>query len=203
VGGHRDDRLGPRQQRAQRRQESPGRQIFSRISVGDPCDTNTDGIDIASILAQHLKSRNNEVVHAGSAQLAILATVYGHLLRRVAMAQTTLRLVAHSDLKVLDPIWTTAFITRNHGYMIYDVLFAKDAKASPAADGRQVRGLAGQADLDLHPARRPRMARRQAGHAEDCVASIKRWAARDALGQQLMGGDRELRCSTTRASGCR
>ena len=38
----------------------------------------------------------------------------------------TLKLVAHSDLKVLDPIWTTAFITRNHGYMVYDVLFAKD-----------------------------------------------------------------------------
>src|SRR5262245_66678439 len=40
----------------------------------------------------------------------------------------TLKMVAHSDLKVLDPIWTTAFITRNHGYMIYDVLFAKDAE---------------------------------------------------------------------------
>ncbi len=38
----------------------------------------------------------------------------------------TLKMVAHSDLKVLDPIWTTAFITRNHGYLIYDTLFAKD-----------------------------------------------------------------------------
>src|SRR5436190_11538767 len=38
---------------------------FSRISVGDPCDTKTDGIDIASILAQHLKSANGEVVHVG------------------------------------------------------------------------------------------------------------------------------------------
>ena len=27
------------------------------------------------------------------------------------MAQSTLKMVAHSDLKVLDPIWTTAFIT--------------------------------------------------------------------------------------------
>src|SRR5213075_2095300 len=39
---------------------------FSRISVGDPCDTKTDGIDIASILAQHLKSANGEVVHVGT-----------------------------------------------------------------------------------------------------------------------------------------
>ena len=43
-----------------------------------------------------------------------------------AAAQTTLRVVAHSDLKILDPIWTTAFIVRNHGYMSYDTLFALD-----------------------------------------------------------------------------
>src|SRR5260370_31691653 len=43
-----------------------------------------------------------------------------------AQAQTTLRVVNHSDLKILDPIWTTAYIVRNHGYMIYDTLFAPD-----------------------------------------------------------------------------
>src|SRR5262245_51026804 len=32
--------------------------------------------------------------------------------------QKTLRAVMHSDLKILDPIWTTAYIVRNHGYMI-------------------------------------------------------------------------------------
>src|SRR3954464_15668702 len=45
-----------------------------------------------------------------------------------AVAETTLRVVMHSDLKILDPIWTTAFIVRNHGYMVYDTLFAMDAK---------------------------------------------------------------------------
>ncbi len=45
-----------------------------------------------------------------------------------AMAQTTLRVVMHSDLKILDPIWTTAYIVRNHGYMIYDTLLAQDEK---------------------------------------------------------------------------
>ena len=44
-----------------------------------------------------------------------------------ASAQTTLRVVKHSDLKIVDPIWTTAYITRDHGYMIYDTLFATDA----------------------------------------------------------------------------
>ena len=43
-----------------------------------------------------------------------------------AHAQTTFRVVNHSDLKILDPIWTTAYIVRNHGYMIYDTLFALD-----------------------------------------------------------------------------
>ena len=46
-----------------------------------------------------------------------------------ALAQpSTLRVVPHSDLKIVDPIWTTAYITRNHGYLIYDTLFAMDAK---------------------------------------------------------------------------
>ncbi len=45
-----------------------------------------------------------------------------------ALAQTTLRVVMHSDLKILDPIWTTAYIVRNHGYMIYDALLAQDEK---------------------------------------------------------------------------
>ena len=45
-----------------------------------------------------------------------------------ASAQVTLKAVMHSDVKIVDPIWTTAYITRNHGYMIYDTLFAMDEK---------------------------------------------------------------------------
>src|SRR5215467_15233724 len=41
-------------------------------------------------------------------------------------AAQTLRIAPHSDLKVVDPIWTTALISVNHGYMIYDTLFALD-----------------------------------------------------------------------------
>ena len=43
-----------------------------------------------------------------------------------AHAEKVLRIVPHADLKNLDPIWTTAYITRNHGYMVYDTLFAVD-----------------------------------------------------------------------------
>jgi len=38
----------------------------------------------------------------------------------------TLRFVAQADLKVLDPVWTTAYITRNHSYLVYDTLFGTD-----------------------------------------------------------------------------
>src|SRR5215475_15728091 len=56
---------------------------------------------------------------------AVIAVILG--LAGPAHAQKTLRAVMHSDLKILDPIWTPAYITRNHGYMIYDTLFATDA----------------------------------------------------------------------------
>ena len=55
------------------------------------------------------------------AAIALLAASLG-----AAEAQKTLRVVPHSDLKIVDPIWTTAYITRNHGYLIYDTLFAMD-----------------------------------------------------------------------------
>ena len=34
----------------------------------------------------------------------------------------------HSDVKIIDPIWSGAYITRNYGYMLYDTLFAVDDK---------------------------------------------------------------------------
>ena len=45
-----------------------------------------------------------------------------------ASAQKTLKVVQHSDIKVIDPIWSAAYIVRNHGYMIYDTLLAQDEK---------------------------------------------------------------------------
>ena len=49
-----------------------------------------------------------------------------------ASAQTkTLKVVAHADVKILDPTFTTAYITRNFGYMVYDMPFGQDEKAFP------------------------------------------------------------------------
>src|SRR3954464_2463795 len=45
-----------------------------------------------------------------------------------AMGQEkTFKVVMHSDLKVLDPVWSGAYIVRNHDYLVYDTLFAIDA----------------------------------------------------------------------------
>ncbi|SKA39186.1 peptide/nickel transport system substrate-binding protein [Enhydrobacter aerosaccus] len=111
-----------------------------------------------------------------------------------AAAQTTLRMVPHADIKVLDPIWTTALITRNFGYMIYDVLFAKDANLNiqpemadhyTVSDDKLTYTIVLRDGLvwsDGTPVT-----------AEDCVASIKRWAARDSYGQLMMKDTAEIK----------
>ena len=38
-----------------------------------------------------------------------------------------MRFIAEAELKAFDPIWNTAYITRNHGYLVYDTLFGTDA----------------------------------------------------------------------------
>ena len=119
---------------------------------------------------------------AGLAVAAAMASLPG-----AAHAQKTLRAVMHSDLKILDPIWTTAYIVRNHGYMIYDTLFATDAEGKirpQMVDKHEV-----SADQLVHTfTLRDGLAWHdgQAVTAEDCVASIKRWAAKDSTGQKLM-----------------
>ena len=64
------------------------------------------------------------------ARRSLLAALFGtSLLSLPAMAQqNTLKVVPHSNLAILDPIWTTAYMSRNHGYMIYDTLFGTDEK---------------------------------------------------------------------------
>lgn len=98
----------------------------------------------------------------------------------------TLTAVMHSSLRVLDPIITTAQITRDHGYMIYDTLLALDAdmKVRPqmadwkVSDDRLTYTFTLRDGLKWHDG--PPVT------AEDCVASLKRWAQRDSMGQKLM-----------------
>ena len=104
-----------------------------------------------------------------------------------AHAQKTLRAVMHSDLKILDPIWTTAYIVRNHGYMVYDTLFATDEKGE--VKPQMVDQYEVSADQLIHTFTLRDGLTWHDGQpvtAEDCIASIKRWAAKDSTGQKLM-----------------
>ena len=108
-------------------------------------------------------------------------------------AQSTLRVVKQSELRVLDPIWTTAYSTRDHGYMIYDTLFALDANGQ--IKPQMVDHYDLSADKLTYTITLREGLRWHDGNvvtAGDCVASIKRWGARDALGQRMMSMVRDM-----------
>ena len=102
-------------------------------------------------------------------------------------AETTLRVVMHSDLRILDPIWTAAYITRDHGYMIYDTLLAMNAQQEPQP--QMLRKWEMSEDKLVYTFTLRDGLRWHDGTpvtSDDCVASIKRWGARDPMGQRLM-----------------
>ena len=110
------------------------------------------------------------------------------LLAGTAQAQNNvLRVVPHSNLAILDPIWTTAYMSRNHGYMIYDTLFGTDenAKIKP----QMVESWTESADHRLWTFKLRKGLEFHDGKpvtGEDVIASLQRWGKRDAMGSALM-----------------
>jgi len=101
-------------------------------------------------------------------------------------AGKTITAVMHSDLRVLDPGITTAYIVRDHGYMVYDTLLAMDAnfKVQPqmaeykVSDDKMVYTFTLRDGLKWHDGKPVT--------AEDCAASLQRWGRNDGMGQKLM-----------------
>ena len=98
----------------------------------------------------------------------------------------TLRVAPHTELKVIDPIWTTAYITRSHGYLVYDTLFSMNAMLEPEpqmvdtsvlSEDKKTWTFKLRDGLKWHDGTNVT--------AEDCVASLKRWGKRDGEGQVL------------------
>ena len=56
-----------------------------------------------------------QIVRGGAAAAA--AMTLGAPSVHAQKDRQTLRFVAHADLKILDPVWTTAIITRDHSYL--------------------------------------------------------------------------------------
>ncbi len=107
--------------------------------------------------------------------------------------QRVLRFIPQTDVTALDPVWTPVYVTRNHGYMVFDTLYGQDAAF--AVQPQMVQGATTEQDgklwrlvlrdgLQFHDGA-PVLAR-------DCVASIRRWGRRDSLGQTLMAATDEL-----------
>ena len=120
--------------------------------------------------------------------VALALAVGAVLAQPHAVAQeSVLRIVPHSNLAVLDPIWTTAYMSRNHGYMIYDTLFGTDenAKIKP----QMVESWTESGDHRLWSFK---LRKGLAFHdgapvtGDDVIASLQRWGKRDAMGSALM-----------------
>src|SRR5947199_7953057 len=122
---------------------------------------------------------------AGAAAAAAAATL-GAPAVHAQKKGGTIRFIPHADLKVLDPVATTAYITRNHSYFIYDTLFGTDADLAikPQMVAKYASSNTGlkwsftlRDGLKFHDG--------AAVTAEDAVESLKRWAKKDPLGRLL------------------
>jgi peptide/nickel transport system substrate-binding protein len=118
---------------------------------------------------------------------AVLTGMVLSLGSAAAHAQTVTA-VMHASLRSLDPIISTADIIRDYGYMVYDTLLALDAKTQvqpqmadkwTVSPDRKTYTFTLRDGLKWHDG--------NPVTADDCVASIQRWASQDKLGQVMTG----------------
>lgn len=126
----------------------------------------------------------------------VAATATANRLTRPAVGQSItrpLRLVPRGPLTDLGVLQTAAIVSRNHGLMVYDMLYGmgRDLEPSPqmaaghlVQDGGRTWTITLRARLRFHDGEPVR--------ATDCIASLRRWAQRDALGQAMFAYTNEL-----------
>ena len=123
--------------------------------------------------------------------LAAMALAAPRVVR--AEGASTLRFVPAADLAVLDPILTSAYVTRNHSFLVFDTLYGLDSALRPQpqmAAGHTVEddGLTWtftlREGLRFHDGT-PVLAR-------DAVASIQRWSVRDPFGIVMASRTNEM-----------
>jgi peptide/nickel transport system substrate-binding protein len=127
--------------------------------------------------------RRRTFVHGAAAAASVSLTGYAEA--QTARARV-LRFVPQTNLTVLDPIFTSTSVTRGHGYLIYDTLFGvagddsflpRMAEGYSSDDGGRTYLIRLRDGLKFHNGEPVR--------AQDCVASLKRWTARDVVGQTV------------------
>ena len=118
----------------------------------------------------------------------VLLGAAASVLAAPALAQRppTLRFVPQSNLSAIDPIWTTATVTGNHGYYVYDTLYSADSRLKPQPQMAERHDISDNGrnwrfrlrdGLRFHDGTPVR--------AVDCIASLRRWAVREPIGQLL------------------
>src|ERR1700756_2797029 len=108
-------------------------------------------------------------------------------------SRNVINFVPHADLASLDPVWTTADVTRNFSLAVYDTLYGYDAqfKAQPQmVEGHTTTNDGTQWDLTLRDGLKFHDGAPVLAH--DCVATIMRWAKRYPMGQALIARTDEL-----------
>lgn len=104
-----------------------------------------------------------------------------------ARAAGTLVAVLEAEIVTLDPHFNAAYISRTFSYMVFDTLFAMNAKGEikpqmvrdwQVSEDRMTYTFTLRDGLKWHDG--------QPVTAADCVASLRRWGARNALGRRLM-----------------
>src|SRR6516162_9260494 len=133
-----------------------------------------------------ISRRNLIKTAAGIAGAVAMPAVIGRR-AHAAEASGTVKVVPEVDLKVLDPVWTTALITGTHAFLVYDTLFSadRDWRAHPQMIEKYERDEDGlnwrfklRDGLGWHDGTEVT--------AHDCVASIRRWAVRSVSGKAMM-----------------
>src|SRR5262245_48851274 len=116
----------------------------------------------------------------------LIAAVLAAALSPAAAQDKVLRVVPHSNLNILDPIWTTQYMARNHGYMVYDTLFGTDEKSRiqpqmvekwTVSPDNRLWTFTLRPGLEFHDGKPVT--------GEGVMASLSRWGKRDAMGQKL------------------
>ncbi|GGC44919.1 substrate-binding protein [Siccirubricoccus deserti] len=125
-------------------------------------------------------------------------------LPRAALAQPAaarvLRFIPQSDLGILDPIVTTAYVSRHHGFMVFDTLYGMDAdfRIQPQmAGGHRIEEDGRRWTITLRPGLQFHDG--EPVRAKDCIASIRRWAGRHPLGQELLARLDEMSAADDRS----
>jgi peptide/nickel transport system substrate-binding protein len=121
-----------------------------------------------------------------AATAVLLAASLAGLNHPDAASAQTLKVAMGSDVKILDPIWSTAYIQRDFGYMVWDTLFALDDKFEVKPEMVETWTVSPDKLVWTFTLRANKWSDGTPITPEDCIASIKRWGARDSMGQRML-----------------